>query len=612
MSIAATLIITVAAVWTLAYRRARLWHWAAAALVGAAFAFAFDGIPTTAKVIAGVLALVLVALSIAPIRFAVLTRPVYKLFVKLLPPMSDTEREALEAGTVWWDAELFAGRPDWQRLLDAPKPTLTDREQAFIDGPLRDLCEMIDDWHINRERRDLPPEVWAFIKSKGFLGMIIDEEHGGLGFSAQAQSEVVSILSTRSLTAAVTVMVPNSLGPGELLHRFGTEEQKAHYLPRLARGEEVPAFALTGPYAGSDAASMRDVGIVCKGEHEGREVLGVRLTWEKRYITLGPVATVLGMAFKLHDPDGLLGGEEERGITLALIPTDWPGVEIGRRHYPAGQAFQNGPNSGTDVFVPLSFVIGGEEGIGRGWMMLMSCLAAGRALSLPALGTSAAKLSAQVSTAYGQIRKQFNISIGRMEGVEEALARIVGQSYLLEAARRLTNTAIDMGEQPSVISAILKFEATDRMRQCLNDAMDIQSGKGICDGPNNILFNGYAGIPVAITVEGANILTRSLIIFAQGSIRCIPGCSRRCRQPRTRTARPVCSHSTRPLAATSHTRRATSPARFGTTSPARASCRRRPIPRSARARATGTSSSAARARTSHCSPISRCCCSAAR
>ncbi len=449
-------------------------------------------------------------------------KPIFRLYRKLLPKMSDTEREALEAGTVWWDAEVFAGRPDWNKLLDAPKPKLSPREQAFIDGPVREVCAMANQFEINHIHRKLPDEIWTFLKDKGFFGMIIGEEHGGLGFSVQAQSEVVTILSTRSIALAVTVMVPNSLGPGELLHRFGTKEQQDYYLPRLASGEDIPAFGLTGPYAGSDAASMRDAGVVCKGEFNGEEVIGFKLNWEKRYITLGPVCTVLGLAFQAYDPDGLFGGDDDLGITLALIPTDMKGVEIGRRHYPAGQAFQNGPNSGKDVFIPLSYVIGEEEGIGNGWSMLMAALAAGRAISLPAQGVAGTKAAARLVSAYAQVRKQFNISIGRMEGVEEALAQIAGQAYLLEAARNLTNTAIDMGEQPSVISAILKFEATDRMRQSVTNAMDVLSGKGICIGPNNLMFDAHAGMPIAITVEGANILTRSLIIFAQGSIRCHP------------------------------------------------------------------------------------------
>ncbi len=505
------------------FRRAPLWQWTLFLIFVASVITSTQGpISTIARLILWSPIIILVFLNITGFRKLIFTGPVYKLFRKLLPPMSETEREALEAGTVWWDAELFASRPNWNILLDTPSPKLSERERAFIDGPLNELCSMVDEWDINRVRHDLSPEVWQFLKDKGFFGMLIPEEEGGLGFSTQGQSEVVSLLASRSITLAVTVMVPNSLGPGELLHLFGTKEQKNYYLPRLAKGEEIPAFALTGPFAGSDAASMRDSGIVCKGEYKDETVIGIRLTWEKRYITLGPVATVLGLAFKLYDPDGLLGGEKDLGITLALIPTDWPGVEIGRRHFPSGQAFQNGPNSGHDVFIPMEFIIGDENGIGKGWGMLMACLAAGRAVSLPALGTATTKFCAKITTAYAQIRKQFNISIGHMEGVEEALARIVGQAYVLEAARQLTNTAIDQGQQPSVISATLKYEATERMRQSFNDAMDILGGKAICDGRSNLLFNGYTAIPVAITVEGANILTRSLIIFAQGAIRCHP------------------------------------------------------------------------------------------
>lgn len=510
----------------LGYRRAPLWQWTVLFVVISCFiTSAVMPVWTVGKVCLVILwtpVVVISLLNIAPIRKAIFTRPIYKLFKKLLPPMSETEREALEAGTVWWDAELFAGRPAWDKLLNTPAPSISEREQAFIHGPVQELCDMIDEWDITRVRQSLPPDVWQFLKKKGFFGMIIDEAHGGLGFSTQAQSEIVSIISSKSLALGVTVMVPNSLGPGELLHRFGTQSQKEHYLPRLAIGEEIPAFALTGPYAGSDAASMRDNGVVCEDKYQGEKVIGIRLSWEKRYITLGPVATVLGLAFKLYDPNGLLGKEKDLGITLALIPTDWPGVEIGRRHFPAGQAFQNGPNRGENVFIPLDFIIGEREGIGKGWGMLMSCLAAGRAVSLPALSTAATKYVAKTTTAYAQLRKQFNISIGRMEGVEEALARIVGQAYVLEAARVLTNTCIDQGEQPSVISAMLKYEATERMRQAVNDAMDIQAGKAICDGPNNLIFNCYSAIPIAITVEGANILTRSLIVFAQGAIRCHP------------------------------------------------------------------------------------------
>ncbi|HET7728913.1 MAG TPA: acyl-CoA dehydrogenase, partial [Usitatibacter sp.] len=435
---------------------------------------------------------------------------------------SQTEQEALDAGSIWWDAELFGGKPRWKTLLEYPQARLTDEERAFIDGPVEELCGMLDEWDINHRRMDLPPEVWKFIRDKGFLGIIIPKSFGGLGFSAYAHSEIVTKISTRSGTAAVTVMVPNSLGPAELLIHYGTDAQKSHYLPRLAKGLEIPCFALTSPEAGSDAGAIPDSGIVCRGMHEGREVLGIRLTWEKRYITLAPVATILGLAFKLYDPDRLLGGEEELGITLALIPTAHKGVEIGRRHIPLSAAFQNGPTWGKDVFVPLDWVIGGQAQVGKGWRMLVECLAAGRSISLPSMAMAAGKLGSRATGAYARVRTQFRTSIGRFEGVEEPLARIGGNTYLMDATRRMTMVALDMGEKPSVISAICKYHMTERMRQVINDAMDIHGGKGIMMGPNNYLGNAYINIPIAITVEGANILTRSMIIFGQGAIRCHP------------------------------------------------------------------------------------------
>ena len=443
-------------------------------------------------------------------------------FRRILPDMSPTEKEAIDAGTVWWDAELFSGRPDWDRLLATPAPRLTDEEQAFLDGPVETLCAMCNDWEITHERYDLPPEVWQYIKDQGFLGMIIPKEYGGLGFSALAHSAVITKLSTRSNAAAVTVMVPNSLGPAELLLHFGTEEQKRHYLPRLARGQEIPCFALTSPEAGSDAAAIPDYGIVCKGEWQGQEVLGMRVTWDKRYITLGPVATLLGLAFRLYDPEGLLGKEEDLGITCALVPTGTPGVRIGRRHLPLNGAFQNGPNSGKDVFMPLDWIIGGPEYAGRGWMMLMTCLAAGRSISLPASSAGGAQALTRFTGAYARVRSQFKTPIGRLEGVEEALGRIAANAYLMEATRVMTAGAVDAGEKPSVISAIAKYHMTERARLCVNDAMDIHGGKGICLGPNNWVGRGYQVLPVGITVEGANILTRTLIIFGQGAIRCHP------------------------------------------------------------------------------------------
>jgi acyl-CoA dehydrogenase len=382
---------------------------------------------------------------------------------------------------------------------------------------------MLDEWRITHELYDLPPEVWQFIKDQGFLGMIIPRQYGGKGFSALAHSAVITKLASRSGTATVSVMVPNSLGPAELLLNYGTEEQKNYYLPRLARGQEIPCFALTGPEAGSDAGSIPDYGIVCRSEFQGKQdVLGMRVTWEKRYITLGPVATLLGLAFKLYDPERLLGGNEEIGITLALIPTATPGVNIGRRHFPLNAAFQNGPNSGKDVFIPMDWIIGGVERVGHGWRMLMNCLAAGRSISLPASSTGTAKLAARATGAYSRVRVQFKTPIGKFEGVEEALARIGGNTYMMDAARVMTAGAVDLGEKPSVISAIVKYHITERGRQVINDAMDVHGGKGICMGPGNYLGRAYQQLPVGITVEGANILTRSLIIFGQGAIRCHP------------------------------------------------------------------------------------------
>jgi acyl-CoA dehydrogenase len=466
--------------------------------------------------------LLAVPLLWTPFRRQWISRPVMQAIEKALPSMSDTEKAAIEAGTVGWEAELFRGRPDWSRLLAFSAPTLSDEEQAFLDGPVEALCSMLDDWDITHERNDLPPEVWAFIKAHGFFGMIIPKAYGGLEFSAYAHSQVVMKVASRSVTAAVTVMVPNSLGPAELLLAYGTDAQKQHYLPRLAKGEEVPCFALTGPLAGSDASAMPDVGIVCKGEFEGRQVLGFRVNWDKRYITLGPVATLLGLAFHAHDPDHLLGEVEDLGITCALIPPHTPGIEIGRRHNPLNSAFQNGPNHGRDVFIPMDWLIGGQEQIGKGWRMLVERLSVGRGISLPALSTGGGKLASLATGAYARVRRQFHLPIGRFEGVEEALARIGGLTYVMDGGRRLTVASLDAGERPSVITAMVKYYLTESMRQVINDAMDVHGGRGICLGPSNYLGRTYQTIPVAITVEGANILTRSLMIFGQGAMRCHP------------------------------------------------------------------------------------------
>lgn len=467
--------------------------------------------------------IVFIPLNVIPIRQWLISRWVFKFMKAALPAMSQTEREALEAGNTWWDAELFSGKPNWDVLQNLPVAKFTKEEQDFIDGPTETLCGMLNDWDITHNRMDLPPEVWDYIKKNKFCGMMIPKKYGGLEFSESAHSEIVMKISSRSSTAAVTVMVPNSLGPGKLLLNYGTEEQKNYYLPRLANGQDIPAFALTGPHAGSDAGAMPDTGVVCYGKFKDQDkVLGILLNWEKRYITLGPVATVLGLAFKLYDPDHLLGDKEFIGITAALIPTNTPGVSIGTRHFPLDSAFQNGPNWGKDVFIPMDWIIGGVAQVGNGWKMLMQCLTTGRAISLPALSVGAAKFTCRNIGAYSRIRKQFNMPIGEFEGIEEVLARMAGETYILDAARQVTNAALDQGEKPAVISAILKYELTERMRRVVNDGMDILGGAGICLGPKNYLGRVYQVIPVSITVEGANILTRTMMIFGQGAVRCHP------------------------------------------------------------------------------------------
>ncbi|MBX3704313.1 MAG: acyl-CoA dehydrogenase [Steroidobacteraceae bacterium] len=464
-----------------------------------------------------------VLLNIRPLRRFLISNRFLKIYKRMLPPMSRTEREALEAGTVWWDGELFTGGPDWNKLLSAKAPRLTAEEQAFIDGPCEELCRMIDDWDITHRRADLPPEVFEFIKKKGFWAMIIPRKYGGLEFSAYAHSSVVVKIASRSSTVASTVVVPNSLGPAELLLHYGTEEQKNHLLPRLARGEEVPCFALTGPRVGSDASSLPDTGVVCKGMYQGREVTGIRLNFAKRYITLAPIATLIGLAFRLYDPDRLMGGEQtDYGITVALVPRNTPGVTVGRRHFPLNGPFQNGPVHGKDVFVPLDTIVGGPKMAGQGWRMLVEQLSVGRCISLPSIATGGAKGGVYSTGAYARIRRQFNMPIGRFEGVEAVIARMAARTYIMDAARSVTTGAIDGGERPSVPAGILKYHATEMGRMVANDAMDVQGGKGVMLGPKNYLGRGYQMVPVMITVEGANILTRSLIIFGQGAVRCHP------------------------------------------------------------------------------------------
>jgi len=460
--------------------------------------------------------------NLVELRREKITRPLLDMYRKLLPTMSATEREALEAGSVWWDGELFSGMPEWDRLMSLPPPALSEEEQAFLDGPCEELCRMLDDWEISHERADLPQQVWDYIIEKRFFAMIIPKQYGGLEFSAYANSLVIMKLASRNAVASSTIGVPNSLGPAELLLHYGTEEQKNRYLPGLAAGTEIPCFALTSPEAGSDAASLIDSGVVCKGQWEGKEITGIRLNWNKRYITLAPIATVVGLAFKLYDPDHLIGDVEEYGITAALIPTDTPGVTVGRRHHPMNVPFLNGPTAGEDVFLPLDCIIGGPEMAGKGWKMLVELLSVGRAITLPSTAAGGGQAAAYASGAYTKIRKQFNTSIAHFEGVGEALTRIGGYTYIMNAAVSVTSGAIDQGEKPAVPSAILKYHCTELGRKVANDTMDVHGGKAIMLGPKNYIGRGYMATPIAITVEGANILTRSLIIYGQGAIRCHP------------------------------------------------------------------------------------------
>jgi len=514
--------VLVAAV-ALAYVNASGVLWSAAIAGAIALLWGLHLVPDAVAIgLAAVFVLVAIPLNVPALRRRLLSDRVLAVFRKVLPPMSQTEREAIEAGTVWWDGELFSGRPDWKKLLGTPAPALSPDEQRFMDHEVEELCAMVTDWETTNVHRDLPPAVWQYVKDKGFWGMNIAKEYGGLGFSAYGHSQVMTKLSTHSGTVSVTVMVPNSLGPGELIAHYGTDEQKRHYLPRLAKGLEIPCFALTNPNAGSDAAAIPDYGIVCWGEHEGKRTLGLRVTWDKRYITLGPVATLLGLAFRAYDPDKLVGDRYDVGITCALVPTSHPGVDIGRRHMPLNAVFQNGPTWGRDVFIPMDWVIGGQPMLGRGWRMLMECLAAGRGISLPSSATGMAKLAVRTTGGYARVRTQFKTPIGRFEGIEEALTRMGGNLYMMDAARRLTTSAIDAGQKPAVISGIAKLHLTERGRQVVIDAMDVLGGKGICMGPSNFLGAAYMQAPVAITVEGANILTRSLIVFGQGAIRCHP------------------------------------------------------------------------------------------
>ena len=506
-----------------AYLRVRLRLWTVATATAIVVAGALAHAPIAAIVLPLLaLALIAVPLNLPEFRRAKISAPLMALFRKATPQLSETEQIALDAGTVGFEGELFSGKPDWSKLLAQPRPELSVEEQAFLDGPVEELCAMVDDWQITHELADLPPEIWDYLKQHRFFGMIIPKKYGGLEFSALAQAAVLQKLMGVSGSLSSTVGVPNSLGPGELLLHYGTPEQRDYYLPRLADGREIPCFALTGPYAGSDATSIPDYGIVCKGEWNGANVVGVRLTFDKRYITLAPIATLFGLAFRMHDPDHLLGDIDDLGITLALLPHDTKGLEYGRRHFPLNAAFQNGPVRGKDVFVPLSQLIGGAEMAGQGWRMLVECLSVGRGITLPSNAAGAVNAGAIATGAYARIRKQFGIAIGRFEGVEEALARIGGYAYAISALSRASAAAVDRGEKPAVPSAIAKYHATELGREVAKDVMDVHGGKAVQLGPGNYAGRAWQTAPIAITVEGANIMTRSLMIFGQGAIRCHP------------------------------------------------------------------------------------------
>jgi len=505
------------------FLRTSLLNWTIAVAITLGLFSFFSSIGVITLTITWVIfALIAIPLNHLGWRRQFITKPVLDVYRKMVPKLSDTETVALEAGTVGWEGELFGGKPNFKNLLKQPKPELTPEEQAFMDGPVEAVCAMVDDWEVTHELADLPEDVWQFLKDNKFFGMIIPKKYGGLEFSALAHSAVLQKLTTKSATLSSTVAVPNSLGPAELLLHYGSEEEKNHYLPRLAKGQDIPCFGLTGPTAGSDATSIPDLGIVCKREFKGKEVLGISLTFDKRYITLAPVATVIGLAFQLKDPDGLIGDKKDIGISLALIPRDTPGMEIGKRHFPLNVPFQNGPIRGTDVFVPIDYLIGGQEMAGQGWQMLVECLSVGRAISLPSSGVGGMKAASLVTGAYARIRKQFNMPIGRFEGIEEALARIGGYTYAGSALSKMTAAAVDNGEKPAVPSAIAKYHATELAREVARDTMDIHAGKAVILGPKNYAGRAWQGSPIAITVEGANIMTRSLMIFGQGAIRCHP------------------------------------------------------------------------------------------
>ena len=522
MFVILTLLAALIATGACAYHRSSLRTWAIVTVATTLVVGLVLHTPWTMVILLIIELLIAVPLLLVDFRRKQISAPLLKLFAKVTPKLSDTEQTALEAGTVGFEGELFSGKPDWHELLKQPKPELSVEEQAFMDGPVEELCGMIDDWQITHELADLPPNVWDFIKKNRFFGMIIPKRYGGLQFSALAHSAVLQKLATMSATVASTVAVPNSLGPAELLLHYGSEEQKDHYLPRLAVGEEIPCFALTGPYAGSDATSIPDYGIVCKQTVDGVETVGIKFTFDKRYITLAPIATVVGLAFRMYDPDHLLGETDDLGISLALLPRSTPGLEIGRRHFPLNVPFQNGPVRGDGIFAPLSVLIGGPQMAGHGWRMLVEVLSVGRAISLPSNATGGVRAAVASVGAYARMRKQFGLAIARFEGVEEALARIGGLTYATAALSRATAAAVDRGEKPAVTSAIATYHATEWGRQIAGDAMDVLGGKGVQLGPKNYAGRAWEGVPIAITVEGANIMTRSLMIFGQGAIRCHP------------------------------------------------------------------------------------------
>lgn len=474
--------------------------------------------------IIGLVIWAVVLYAVAIVRFESLRQwiagQLYKRASKSIPTLSQTEEEALNAGEPWLERSLFLGEPDWN-AMDQVKTELTKEEQAFLDNETNTLCAMIDDWEVTKSG-DLPKPVWDYIKEKGFLGLVIDKKYGGKGFSARAHSDIVAKIASRCSVAAVTVMVPNSLGPAELLHHYGSEEQKKQYLPNLAKGIDIPCFALTEPGAGSDATSLQSEAIVMHKKVDGKKVLGLNITLNKRWITLAPVATLIGLAVNLKDPEGLLNGEGKEGITCLLIPRDTANLEIGNRHLPAEQPFMNGTIRGHNIFVPISNIIGGQKHAGYGWQMLVECLAIGRSISLPALGACSSSVSYLTTGAFARIRRQFNVDIAQFEGIQEKLAGIAGLNYMVNATRLMTIAAVQLHKKPSVASAMTKYFNTELARAVINDAMDVHAGRTVVVGPRNYLSNYYQGIPISVTVEGANIMSRNLLIFGQGSMACHP------------------------------------------------------------------------------------------